>query len=101
VPTLRNVALRRSFYHNGVFHNLEEAVTFYATRETSPERWYARKPDGTVAKYDDLPAQYAYNIEQRVPFKPLPDGSPRLSENDVKDIVAFLRTLSDGYCQRK
>ena len=28
-PTLRNVALRQTFFHNGVFHSLREAVRFY------------------------------------------------------------------------
>ena len=27
-PTLRNVATRRAFFHNGVFHTLREAVAF-------------------------------------------------------------------------
>ncbi len=30
-PTLRNVALKKSFFHNGVFHDLRDAVAFYAT----------------------------------------------------------------------
>ena len=49
-PSLRNVAMRRSFFHNGVFHTLKEAVAFYAQRDTNPEKWYPRNHDGTVAK---------------------------------------------------
>ena len=57
-PSLRNVAPRKSFFHNGVvFHTLREAVAFYATRDTNPEQWYPRNPDGSIRKYDDLPAQ--------------------------------------------
>ena len=49
------MALRQTFFHNGVFHTLRDAVAFYVTRETDPGRWYPRNPDGTVRLYDDLP----------------------------------------------
>jgi cytochrome c peroxidase len=96
-PTLRNVATRHSFYHNGVFHTLEEAVSFYATRDTNPERWYPVGPDGKVRKFDDLPARYQSNINFEPPFDRKRGQEPALSEQDVADIVAFLRTLSDGF----
>lgn len=38
-PSLRNVAKRERFMHNGVFASLREVVSFYATRATNPERW--------------------------------------------------------------
>jgi cytochrome c peroxidase len=37
-PTLRNVALRTSFFHNGSVRTLRDAVAFYATRDTDPAR---------------------------------------------------------------
>ena len=39
-PTLRNVATRKSFFHNGVMHSLEQVIRFYNTRDTMPEIWY-------------------------------------------------------------
>lgn len=96
-PSLRNVATRRSFYHNGVFHTLEQAVAFYATRDTNPERWYPIGRDGKVRKFDDLPEQYQGNINYEPPFNRRPGQPPALSEQDVRDIVAFLRTLTDGF----
>ena len=39
-PTLRNVALKKSFYHNGIVHTLRDAVAFYADRDTKSEKWY-------------------------------------------------------------
>ena len=39
-PSLRNVAVRQRFMHNGVFSKLRDVVAFYATRDTNPERWY-------------------------------------------------------------
>ncbi len=92
-PTLRNVALRQSFYHNGVFHTLRDAVAFYARRDTDPARWYPAGPDGTVRKFDDLPAAYAANVSTEPPF----GGATHLSDADVDDLVAFLETLTDGY----
>lgn len=96
-PTLRNVALRKSYFHNGVFHSLQEVLDFYATRDTHPERWYGRDAKGRVARYDDLPKAYHGNINQDAPFKPLPGNKPRLNDGDIKDLLAFLNTLTDGY----
>jgi len=42
VPTLRNVALTAPYMHNGAFSSLRDAVAFYATRDTNPERWFPR-----------------------------------------------------------
>jgi cytochrome c peroxidase len=92
-PTLRNVALRQSFYHNGVFHSLREAVAFYAERDTDPGKWFPAGPDGAVRKFDDMPAAYVGNISQEAPF----GGKRMLSDADVDDLVVFLGTLTDGY----
>ncbi len=94
-PTLRNVATRESFFHNGAVHSLEDAVAFYATRDAQPERWYSRKPDGTVAVFDDLPARYRPNIDRDAPFGSKPGGRPALTPEEIRAIVAFLRTLTD------
>src|SRR5665213_1317029 len=89
-PTLRNVATRKSFFHNGVMHSLEQVVRFYNTRDTMPELWYPTvggtpkaTPDpgfttygrittqyvgGTVPKFNDLPAMFAPNIDTQVPM---------------------------------
>jgi cytochrome c peroxidase len=92
-PTLRNVALRKSFYHNGIYHSLRQAVEFYALRDTDPGKWYPAAPDGTIRKFDDLPGAYQANASMDLPFGP----QQVLSEADVDDLVAFLQTLTDGY----
>jgi cytochrome c peroxidase len=96
-PSLRNVATRRSFFHNGMFHSLRDAVAFYATRDTQPERWYPRQPDGSTDAYDDLPAAYQANLNMDPPFGGKPGDTPALSEAEIDDIVAFLGTLTDGW----
>jgi cytochrome c peroxidase len=96
-PTLRNVARKRVFLHNGVFHALEDVVRFYAERDTAPEKWYPRGANGAALKFDDLPVRYRKNLDAATPFGGHPGEPPRLSDADVHDIVAFLNALSDGY----
>ncbi len=96
-PSLRNVALRQTFYHNGAEHDLRQAVAFYVERDTKPEKWYPRAADGRVLKFDDLPAQYQSNINMEPPFGGHPGDAPALSPAEIDDIVAFLGTLTDGY----
>jgi len=90
-PGLRNVALRRVFFHNGVVHALDEAVRFYATRDTDPAHWYG--PDRGL---DELPAAYRANLNTDPPFGGRPGDAPALSEAEIADIVAFLKTLTDA-----
>ena len=92
VVTLRNVAERRAFMHNGVFRDLREVVGFYATRNSNPQRWY-----GPAGVPNDLPAAYVGNIlHDRPPFNRTPEAGPALTRTEVDDIVAFLHTLSDS-----
>ncbi|RQO50948.1 cytochrome-c peroxidase [Variovorax sp. KBW07] len=95
-PTLRNVAVRQSFFHNGVFHTLEDAIRFYAQRDTAPQRWYGRAANGVVQQYDDLPAQYHANLNMEAPFGQKRGGKPALTEAEIRDVAAFLRTLTDA-----
>ena len=39
-PTLRNVALKKSFFHNGYFHSLRDVVSFYADQFPNDDRTY-------------------------------------------------------------
>jgi cytochrome c peroxidase len=100
-PTLRNVATRGSFMHNGVFHRLEDVLRFYAERDTQPGKWYSRAPDGSVRKFDDLPAQYQGNVDVEAPFGRRPGDRPALSDQDIEDLAAFLNALTDGYTPPK
>jgi cytochrome c peroxidase len=83
VPTLRNVDLRpyegfvKAYGHNGYFKSLEEIVHFYNTRDVSPG-W----PD---------PAEVAVNVNTEEL------GNLGLTADEEAAIVAFMKTLSDGY----
>lgn len=98
VPSLRNVAQRRVFFHNGRFTTLKDALTFYVQRDTNPEKWYPLNSDGSVNKFDDLPAQYHANVNTaEAPYNRRLGDAPALSDAEIDDVIAFLKTLSDGY----
>ncbi|MCA3186589.1 MULTISPECIES: cytochrome-c peroxidase [unclassified Cupriavidus] len=96
-PSLRNVALRHAFFHNGIFHSLDEVMHFYAERDVKPQKWYPRGADGKVRKFDDLPGQYHENINMEAPFGGKPGDKPLMTEGEMRDVIAFLKTLTDGH----
>jgi cytochrome c peroxidase len=98
VPSLRNVALRQAFFHNGRFKTLKDALTFYVQRDTNPEKWYPLKADGSVAKFDDLPPRYRANVNTtEAPYDRRAGEAPALDDAEIDDVIAFLKTLSDGW----
>ena len=97
-PTLRNTAIRKEFFHNGVFHSLEEVMRFYVERETEPAKWYPKLPDGTVDRYNDIPPKYRASIDiVDAPFDSKLGAPPALNDAEIADLITFLQTLTDGY----
>jgi cytochrome c peroxidase len=97
VPTLRNVAARKVFFHNGSLKSLKDVLRFYNTRDTNPELWYP-VVDGKVQKFNDLPERYRANIDPQPPLDGRAPGSkPAMSDEDLEDLEVFLNTLTDGY----
>jgi cytochrome c peroxidase len=84
VPTLRNVDKRsgnnfpKAFMHNGVFKSLKEVVHFYNTRDV--ESW--------------PPPEVAQNVNTDEL------GNLGLTDEEEDAIVAFMKTLSDGYMKK-
>jgi cytochrome c peroxidase len=98
-PTLRNVATRKVFFHNGQFKSLRDVIRFYNTRDTNPELWYPIVK-GVVQKFDDLPAMYRANIDTQAPLDGKARGcKPSMSDQDLDDLESFLRTLTDADVQ--
>lgn len=90
-PSLRNVAVRSRFMHNGAIDSLRDAVRFYATRSVRPNDWY---PAGRP--FDDLPAKLHDNVNKvSTPLNRRPGMSPAINDDDIDALVAFLRTLTD------
>ncbi|HTV87824.1 MAG TPA: cytochrome c peroxidase [Stellaceae bacterium] len=101
-PTLRNVATRHVFFHNGVYHSLRQVLDFYNFRDTDPGKIYPRAADGAVAKLDDIPPRYRGNLDVTdPPFDRRPGQRPAMTPQDEADIIAFLKTLTDGYRPRQ
>ena len=97
-PTLRNTALRRTFFHNGAFQTLQQVMDFYNFRETDPEKVYPLGADGKADKYNDIPVQYQANVDvSDPPFDRHPGDAPAMTPQDETDIIEFLKTLNDGY----
>jgi len=99
-PTLRNVATRKAFFHNGVFRSLRQVLEFYVERDLKADKWYPRGVDGSIRKFDDLPAQYHRNINNEPPFDRKPGDQPALSSGEIEDIIEFLQALTDGFGQQ-
>ncbi|WP_043113754.1 cytochrome c peroxidase [Solimonas soli] len=94
-PTLRNVAIRGAFFHNGRFHTLTDALRFYVQRDTNPEKWYPH-PDGPQP-FDDLPVEYQGNVDRRnAPMTNHRGGKPVWNDAEIADVAAFLGTLTDA-----
>jgi cytochrome c peroxidase len=100
VPPLRNTAVRRAFFHNGVFHSLDDVLGFYVSRDTNPRKWYG-KAGGKGDKFDDLPAAYHKNVNVDPPFGGKTGGAPTLNKQEIADVIAFLKTLTDADLAKK
>ena len=100
VPSLRNVATRKVFFHNGHFKNLQDVLAFYVRRDTHPQEWYPAAPDNARQRqqFNDLPAQYRANVNtDELPYQRKPGQTPVLNTEEINDVIAFLKTLTDGY----
>jgi cytochrome c peroxidase len=100
VPPLRNVTVRGAFFHNGVFHRLEDVLAFYVTRDSDPGRWYG-KAGGKVEPFDDLPVAYRKNVNTDPPFGGKPGAAPALNRQEIRDVIAFLKTLTDADLEKQ
>ncbi len=96
-PTVRNSALRDAFFHNGVFTTLRQVIDFYNERDLYPEKFYPKDADGMVHRFNDLPPGFPDNVDHDPPLDRKPGAEPALSDADIEDLIAFLKSLNDGY----
>lgn len=75
VPSLRNVEISAPYFHNGFFKTLEEVVHFYNKRDVEN----FPKPE----------------IEATVNHREM--GNLKLTVQEEKALVTFMKTLTDGY----
>lgn len=96
VPSLRNKALKSSYFHNGVYSSFGQVIHFYLNRDLQAQTIYLKANGSPDIAYNDLPVKYQGNRETRPPFAPVRGGA-RLSAAEIQDLIAFLCTLTDGY----
>jgi cytochrome c peroxidase len=93
VPSLRNVAVTGPYMHNGYFRDLKAVVQFYNDRDLRPQcanSMWTREAEAQAQGCWPSPEVAAnVNVDEL--------GRLGLSDAEVDDIVAFLRTLTDGY----
>jgi cytochrome c peroxidase len=91
-PTLRNVAAGdgRSYMHNGYFTDLKSTVHFYNTRDVLPRCTGAAGIGRTCWPAPEQPRNV--NTTDM--------GALGLSPAQEDELVAFMRTLTDGYQQK-
>lgn len=70
-PTIRNISLTAPYMHNGVYNTLEEVLDFY------------NQGGGAGLGFD-------------VPHQTLPFDNLKLSDQEIKDLIAFMNSLSDS-----
>jgi cytochrome c peroxidase len=82
----------KAYMHNGYLTSLKEVVHFYNTRDVYPFPVLSGNcPKGTVEKVTCWPMPEDSNNENTT------IGKLNLSDEEENDIVAFLKTLVDGY----
>ena len=97
-PTLRNVDLRptpgfvKAYGHNGYFKSLEAVVHFYNTRDVLPEAGKVTDPKPGINCWPAPEVSANLNKEEM--------GDLKLTPAEEAAVVAFMKTLSDGYYQR-
>lgn len=83
VPSLRNIAETGPYLHNGIFSSLKEVVEFYNQRDVETNNSDSQPRWGKAEVFENI------NREEL--------GDLKLSESEVEAIVAFMKTLTDGY----
>jgi cytochrome c peroxidase len=98
VPTLRNVDKRpsedfvKAYGHNGYFKSLKGIVHFYNTRDVKPQCPDPFTTEADALQQDCWPApEVAVNVNEEEL------GNLHMTDEQEDALVAFLKTLSDGY----
>ena len=89
VMSLRNIAVTPPYGHNGVFSTLEQIVHFYNTRDTLGEVPDNRDPGFGITGWPKPEILRNMNHDEL--------GDLKLTQDEERAIVAFMKTLTDDY----
>jgi len=92
VPTLRNIELTGPYMHNGYFKTLRGTVVFYNDRDKKPLCGKHLVSEAEALEQQCWPAP---EVIANVNHDEL--GDLGLTEREIDDIVAFMKTLNDGW----
>lgn len=92
VPTLRNIELTGPYMHNGYFKTLRGTVVFYNDRDEKPLCSKNRVTEEAALNEKCWPAPEVITNVNRDEL-----GDLGLTEREIDDIVAFMKTLTDGW----
>lgn len=92
VPTLRNIAVTGPYMHNGYFKTLEGVTTFYNDRDVRPQCDSNRVGEAEALKQKCWPAPEVISNVNKDEL-----GDLGLTPREIADIVAFMKTLTDGW----
>ena len=82
------------FFHNGVFASLQQVMDFYAFRDVAAAEGLSEADRNTTT----FRRRYRANVDVvDPPFDRDLGDPPAISPQDEADIIAFLKTLTDGY----
>ncbi|HET6378756.1 MAG TPA: cytochrome c peroxidase [Methylocella sp.] len=89
VMTLRNIAITPPYGHNGVFTSLEQIMHFYNTRDTLGRVPDNHHPGFGITGWPTPEVPLNVNADEL--------GNLGLSPEEESAVVAFMKTLTDGY----
>lgn len=92
VPTLRNIAITAPYMHNGYFRTLEGVAEFYNDRDKRPRCGSIWMGEAEARQGKCWPAPEVVANVNREEL-----GNLKLSQRELADIVAFMKTLTDGW----
>lgn len=96
VMTLRNIAITPPYAHNGIFADLEQIVRFYNRRD-----WALSETNGMYTCADSTDPNFGSTCFPAPEFADTMNtdelGDLGLSDDEERQLIVFMRTLTDGY----
>lgn len=95
VPTLRNVAVTAPYMHNGIFNELETVIHFYQHAKEKALNIKTGAPIELVENPETMMPWGDAEINENIEHDLLGGNDINLDEDEVKEIVCFLMSLTD------
>ena len=94
-PPLRGVALTSPYMHNGAYASLEDAIRHHVDPSASYEAYDDSQLDPEIQSFELKPLGPVFDAQNPVAVGPGTEFETELSEQDIADLVEFLKALTD------